>query len=110
MSNSNLSAVTKTGDDDAIAGRTRVAAIYYTCGSTASSFQLKNGATTAAISALAPGTYNVTVTDKNNCTSTKAVFLPYNTPSITHKDNSKEYGLVSKGVATSPISSCTPVK
>ena len=48
MSYSNLLAVTKAADDDAIAGRTRVAAIYYTCGSTASSFQLKNGATTAA--------------------------------------------------------------
>jgi hypothetical protein len=47
MSYSNLSAVTKTADDDAIAGRTRVAAIYYTCTGTASSFQLKNGATTA---------------------------------------------------------------
>jgi len=48
MSYSNLLSVTKTGDDDAIAGRTRVAAIYYTCGSTASSFQLKNGAVTGA--------------------------------------------------------------
>ena len=48
MSYSNLSAVTKAADDDAIAGRTGVAAIYYTCGSTASSFQLKNGAVTGA--------------------------------------------------------------
>lgn len=47
MSYSNLSAVTKAGDDDAIAGRTRVAAIYYTCDATASSFQLKNGSTTS---------------------------------------------------------------
>lgn len=31
MSYSNLNAVTKAADDDAIAGRTRVAAIYYTC-------------------------------------------------------------------------------
>jgi hypothetical protein len=48
MSYSNLNAVTKAADDDAIAGRTRVAAIYYTCLGTASSFQLKNGSTTAA--------------------------------------------------------------
>ena len=47
MSYSNLSAVTKTADDDAISGRTRVAAIYYTCAGTASSFQLKNGTTIA---------------------------------------------------------------
>ncbi len=48
MSYSNLLAVTKTADDDAITGRTRVAAIYYTCSGTASSFQLKNGTTTGA--------------------------------------------------------------
>jgi hypothetical protein len=47
MSFSNLSAVTKAADDDAIAGLTRVAAIYYTCSATASSFQLKNGSTTS---------------------------------------------------------------
>lgn len=48
MSYSNLSAVTKTASDDAIAGRTRVAAIYYTCTDTASSFSLKNGTTAGA--------------------------------------------------------------
>lgn len=48
MSYSNLSAVTKTEDDAAISGRTRVAAIYYTCTGTASSFQLKNGSTSGA--------------------------------------------------------------
>lgn len=45
MSNSNIQAVTKTASDDAIAGRTRVAGIYYTCSDTASSFSLKNGST-----------------------------------------------------------------
>ena len=55
MSYSNLSAVTKTASDDAISGRTRVAAIYYTCSSTASSFSLKNGSTSG-------GTALVTIT------------------------------------------------
>lgn len=55
MSYSNLSAVTKTESDHAIAGRTRVAAIYYTCSATASSFSLKNGST-------AGGTALVTIT------------------------------------------------
>jgi hypothetical protein len=44
MSASNISAVTKTADAIAISGRTRVHGIYYTCGDTASSFALKNGA------------------------------------------------------------------
>ena len=55
MSYSNLSAVTKTESDHAIAGRTRVAAIYYTCSGTASSFSLKNGSTSG-------GTTLVTIT------------------------------------------------
>ena len=48
MSNSNIQAVTKLADAHAIAGRTRIAGIYYTCSDTASSFSLKNGATSAA--------------------------------------------------------------
>ena len=48
MSYSNLSAVTKDESDHAISGRTRVAAIYYTCSDTASSFTLKNGSTSGA--------------------------------------------------------------
>jgi hypothetical protein len=43
MSASNLSAVTKTASNHAIAGRTRVAGIYYTCDSAQSSFALHNG-------------------------------------------------------------------
>lgn len=43
MSSSNLSAVTKDASNVAIAGRTRVAGIYYTCGDAASSFTLHNG-------------------------------------------------------------------
>jgi hypothetical protein len=45
MSSSNLSAVTKTASNHAIAGRTRVAGIYYTCTDTASGFALRNGST-----------------------------------------------------------------
>jgi len=47
MSNSNIQAVTKTADGHAIAGRTRVAGIYFTNTATAASFTLKNGSTTA---------------------------------------------------------------
>jgi hypothetical protein len=48
MSSSNIQAVTKTADAHAVAGRTRVAGIYYTCTATASSFTLKNGSTSGA--------------------------------------------------------------
>jgi hypothetical protein len=47
MSSSNIQAVTKTADGHAIAGRTRVAGIYFTNTATAASFTLKNGSTTA---------------------------------------------------------------
>jgi hypothetical protein len=43
VSSSNLSTVTKTANDQAIAGRTRVIGIYFTCTDTASSFELRNG-------------------------------------------------------------------
>jgi len=43
MSSSNLSSVTKTASNQAIAGRTRVIGIYFTCTDTASSFELRNG-------------------------------------------------------------------
>jgi hypothetical protein len=43
MSSSNLSSVTKTASDQAIAGRTRVIGVYFTNSDTASSFELKNG-------------------------------------------------------------------
>ena len=48
MSSSNLSSVTKTASDHAIAGRTRVIGVYFTNTDTASSFELKNGTTDAA--------------------------------------------------------------
>jgi hypothetical protein len=48
MSFSNLSSVTKTADAAAISGRTRVLGIYFTNTGNASSFTLKNGATSGA--------------------------------------------------------------
>ena len=69
MSASNLSAVTKTSDDDAIAGRTRVVGIYYTCNATASSFVLKNGSTSAGTALVtintpaSAGAYDIIVPD-----------------------------------------------
>jgi hypothetical protein len=45
VSSSNLSSVTKTASDHAIAGRTRVIGVYFTNTGTASSFELKNGST-----------------------------------------------------------------
>jgi hypothetical protein len=47
MSASNIQAVTKTADAQAIAGRTRVIGIYFTNTATASSFSLKNGSTSS---------------------------------------------------------------
>jgi hypothetical protein len=47
MSSSNIQAVTKAADGHAIAGRTRVAGVYFTNTGTAASFALKNGSTTA---------------------------------------------------------------
>jgi hypothetical protein len=69
MSNSNIQAVTKTADAHAIAGRTRVAGIYYTCTATAASFALKNGSTsggTALVTITTPaaaGAYDIILPD-----------------------------------------------
>ena len=61
MSNSNIQAVTKTADGHAIAGRTRVIGIYYSCTDTASSFSLKDGSTssgTALVTLYTPAVKN----------------------------------------------------
>ena len=69
MSVSNIQAVTKTADAHAIAGRTRVVGIYYTCSSTAASFSLRNGSTvgsTALITVNTPaaaGAYDLILPD-----------------------------------------------
>jgi len=55
MSFSNIQVVTKTADASAITGRTRVVGIYFTCTSTAASFALKDGTTSA-------GTAKATIT------------------------------------------------
>ena len=69
MSNSDIQAVTKTVDAHAIAGRTRVVGIYYTCTATAASFALKNGSTsggTALVTITTPaaaGAYDIILPD-----------------------------------------------
>lgn len=69
MSSSNIQAVTKTADAHAVAGRTRVAGIYYTCTATASSFTLKNGSTSGATALVtintpaAAGAYDIILPD-----------------------------------------------
>lgn len=88
MSNSNIQAVTETADAHAIAGRTRVAGIYYTCGSTASSFSLKNGSTsggTALITINTPaaaGAYDLILPDMGIVFS-DAVFVDFADANVT---------------------------
>jgi len=88
MSNSNIQAVTETGDAHAIAGRTRIAGIYYTCGATASSFSLKNGTTsggTALITINTPaaaGAYDIILPDMGIVFS-DAVFVDFADANVT---------------------------
>ena len=51
-------------------------------------YKWNNNSVDNSITNVISGTYSVVVTDKNNCIATKSIFLPYNTPSVTHKDNS----------------------
>jgi hypothetical protein len=88
MSNSNISAVTKTSDDDAISGRTRVAGIYYTCTDTASSFSLKNGSTSAGTALVtintpgAAGAYDIILPDMG-IVFDSGVFVDFNNAEVT---------------------------
>jgi hypothetical protein len=88
MSSSNLSAVTKTSDDDAIAGRTRVIGIYYTCNNTASSFSLKNGSTSAGTALVtintpgAAGAYDLIIPDMGILFDS-GVFIDFNDANVT---------------------------
>jgi hypothetical protein len=88
MSNSNISAVTKTSDDDAITGRTRVAGIYYTCDDTASSFSLKNGSTSAGTALVtintpgAAGAYDIILPDMG-VVFDQGVFIDFNNANVT---------------------------
>jgi hypothetical protein len=88
MSNSNIQTVTKTADAQAIAGRTRVAGLYYTCSGTASSFSLKNGSTsagTALITVITPaaaGAYDIILPDMGVLFS-DGVFVDVNDAQVT---------------------------
>jgi hypothetical protein len=88
MSFSNIQAVTKTADAHAVAGRTRVAGIYYTCTGTASSFSLKNGTTssgTALITINTPasaGAYDIILPDMGVVFDT-GVYIDVNDAQVT---------------------------
>lgn len=88
MSFSNIEAVTKTADAHAIAGRTRVAGIYYTCTATASSFTLKNGSTSGASALVtintpaAAGAYDIILPDLGIVFS-NGVFIDVNDAQVT---------------------------
>lgn len=88
MSSSNIQAVTKTADAHAVAGRTRVAGIYYTCGATASSFTLKNGSTSGASALVtintpaAAGAYDIILPDLGIVFS-DGVFIDVNDAQVT---------------------------
>ena len=66
---SDVKAVTKTADGQAISGRTRVQGVYYTCTATASSFDLRNGTGNTDTSLLsinspaAAGAYDLIIPD-----------------------------------------------
>ena len=57
-------------------------------GSSPYTYLWDNKSVSDSIFKLTSGTYTVQVIDKNKCSTTKTIFLPYNTPSVTHKDNS----------------------
>ena len=88
MSSSNIQAVTKTADAHAVAGRTRVAGIYYTCTGTASSFTLKNGSTSGASALVtintpaAAGAYDIILPDLGVVFS-DGVFIDVNDAQVT---------------------------
>ena len=80
--------MTKTSDDDAISGRTRVAGIYYTCTDTASSFSLKNGSTSAGTALVtintpgAAGAYDLILPDMG-IVFDSGVFVDFNNAEVT---------------------------
>ena len=66
---SDVQAVTKTADGQAITGRTRIQGVYYTCTANSSSFDLRNGTgntDTSLISVNSPaaaGAYSILIPD-----------------------------------------------
>lgn len=85
---SDIKSVTKTSDDDAIAGRTRVQGLYYTCDSTASFFELKNGTTsggpvlTKIHTPGSAGAYDIIFPD-NGILFDSGVFIDFNDAHVT---------------------------
>lgn len=69
MSSSNIKSVTKTADASAVVGRSRLLGVYFTNGTVASSFSLKDGTTTGGAAKLvintpaAAGSQNVRISD-----------------------------------------------
>jgi hypothetical protein len=88
MSSSNIQAVTKTADAHAIAGRTRVAGIYFTCSGTASSFTLRDGSVVGATGLItittpaAAGAYDIILPDMGILFS-NGVFIDVNDAQVT---------------------------
>lgn len=88
MSFSNIQTVTKTADASAITGRTRVVGVYYTCSSTAASFSLKDGTTTAGTAKLtlntpaAAGGYDLILPDMGILFET-GVFIDVSSAEVT---------------------------
>jgi hypothetical protein len=88
MSFSNIKTVTKTADASAVLGRTRVVGVYYTCSSTAASFSLKDGTTTAGTAKLtlntpaAAGGYDLIIPDMGILFET-GVFIDVSSAEVT---------------------------
>jgi hypothetical protein len=88
MSFSNIQTVTKTADASAVLGRTRVVGVYYTCSSTAASFSLKDGTTTAGTAKLtlntpaAAGGYDLIIPDMGILFET-GVFIDVSSAEVT---------------------------
>jgi hypothetical protein len=70
-----LSLVTSTQDEKCYGQKNGAANVTPTGGTAPYSFRWSTGSTIAAISNLAPGTYTVTVSDKNNCTKVASVTI-----------------------------------
>ena len=87
------------------------ATVSATGGTTAYSFAWSNGATTAAVTGLAAGTYTVTVTDANLCTDTETITITEPTPlvaSILSSSNISCFGLFDGSATASAAGGTAP--
>ena len=76
--------ITPSSTNSICGGSTGTASITVTGGTGGYSFSWSNGAPTQNISALATGTYSVTVKDASNCSATSSVFVgQVNAPTVT---------------------------